>query len=206
MISDDYIVGLVEGEGCFSAAIERVNDNRPRKTSIRHKPGRKNQTLGFGLRPSFRISIIEKDRAVLEAIKEKLGVGRIYSQNVKKYNKNRQDSCQYYVQTFKDLLVVRDFFQKQTFYTTKREDFLKWAKILEIMESGRHLKKEGFMEILELREQMNVMSGKTTMRKIQEIKEKLYTKKKERQRQSSLIHNSGLNVPLLAAPLGINKP
>jgi len=199
MISDDYIVGLVEGEGCFSAAIERVVDNRPRKTNKRFR--KKRPSLGFHLRPSFRISISEKDVGVLEEIRERIGVGEIYRINRQKKSKKWANMPQYYVQTFKDLLKVREFFQRQTFHTTKEEDFKKWGRILEIMESGRHLYKDGFLEIVELREQMNAIGGKTTMRNIQEFKEKMFTKRGERLRQANLLHNLESCVPFLSVPL-----
>jgi len=181
---------LVEGEGCFSVAIQREIDNRPRKTN--RKSIWKNPSLGFTLKPSFRITIKERDGLVLRKIREKLGVGETYVHNKRVSNKNWEPTTQYYVQTFKDLLKIREFFQRQTFYTTKGEDFKKWAKILEIMESGRHRRKEGFLEILGLREQMNLQKGKTRMKRIEEIKQMLSLNEAENLKKVRLIHNQKL--------------
>jgi hypothetical protein len=176
MISDEYVVGLVEGEGCFSVAIQRDIDNRPRKTN--KKNVRKKPSLGFRICPSFRITISEKDKFVLEKVREKLGVGKIYKQNRTNKSEGRQETVQYYVQTFKDLLKIREFFQRQTFYTTKGEDFKKWAKILEIMKNKKHLCKDGFLEVVKLREQINKVGGKTKIRKINDFKEMIEFKPK----------------------------
>ena len=171
MVSDDYIMGFVEGEGCFSVAIQKDIDYRPRKTGRKNKMVHK--SIRFKVRPSFRITLAKKDENVIHLIKKKLDVGQIWIQSRKKYNENSQDTINYYVQKFSELIKIRTFFQNQTFHTTKGKDFKKWAKVLELMISEKHLQKEGFLEIIELRDQMNVQKGKTTMRLSKEIKSML---------------------------------
>ena len=58
MPSDDYIMGFIEGEGCFSCAIEKYTDYVPRETSVRRKI---HKAFPFRVMPSFRIGISKKD-------------------------------------------------------------------------------------------------------------------------------------------------
>lgn len=67
-------MGFVEGEGCFSIGIQKVVDKKPRKTGRKLKI--KNPYI-LKIIPSFRIVIVEKDRKVLDMIKEKLNTGQI---------------------------------------------------------------------------------------------------------------------------------
>jgi hypothetical protein len=177
-----------------------LNDSLTDLIVIEQLLNKKKPALGLRLNPSFRISISEKDIMVLEEIKERIGVGEIYVMRRSRQNKKWADMTQYYVQGLQNLLNVKEFFKKQVFHTTKYEDFQKWAEILEIIESGRHLSKEGFLEIVELREQMNSRLGKTKMRNVDELIELFNPKYKEKTKQTNLIHNLKSGVPLLSDP------
>lgn len=121
MISDDYIMGFVEGEGCFSIGIGKYIDRKPRKTKTKAK--RKKPSYGFRVSPSFRVTAVEDEVSVLYAIKERLGVGEIYTQP-RKNQPNARPASQYYVQTFVELDKIVEFFRDKKFYTTKGESFL----------------------------------------------------------------------------------
>jgi len=165
--SDDYILGLVKGEGCFSCSIEKYRGYRGRKTKKRKEI---HHAFPFRVLPSFRIGLAKKDAKILSLIRKKLGYGQIHTSKISKKNKNLQDYCQYYVQTRKDLYKVAAYFRGKTFYATKGKDFEIWLKILEIIKNEKHPEKEGFIEICELRDQMNKMKGKTRKRKTKKIK------------------------------------
>jgi hypothetical protein len=166
--SDDYIMGLVEGEGCFSCGIGKYIDHKPRASGRKNK--RKHQAFPFHLVPSFRIGLVKKDARVLKLIKRVLGCGEIYSVERSKQHKNHQDICQYYVQTRSDLYKLVEYFKKQRFYTTKGSDFQLWAQILQMIQENKHTTKEGFLEICRLRDKMNQMKGKTRKRSTRKIK------------------------------------
>lgn len=186
MIPDSHITGFVEGEGCFSITIGLYNDRKPRKTP--NKSRQKKSAIGFRVSPTFRINVREDDRPMLEEIRQRLGVGEIYIQQKAKYNQNFRDTANYYVQTFSDLLKVRDFFRQQTFYTKKGKDFELWCKCLEIMEKKQHLTPEGFAAICEIRSQMNSRANKRD-RKPQEIAQILQSG-----REHILAHAGSANV------------
>ena len=151
MISDERIMGFVEGEGCFSIGVQRYLDKKPRKTEKRNKI--KNPRI-LGVRPNFRITISEKDRRILDMIKERFNVGQIYVQDRSKI-KNNQNVAYYYVQTLSDIIKIDEFFKDKDFHTAKGNDYQLWHKCIEIIKSRRHLTREGFLEICKLRDQMN---------------------------------------------------
>lgn len=169
MISEERIMGFVEGEGCFSIGLQRYVSSRARKRKWRKKRNKIKNPYIWKVCPSFRVVCVNQDRAILEAIKEKLGVGKIHLYKRSEEISNYRDIAHYYVQTFSELLKVKEFFEKQHFYITKGQDFQKWAQCLEMMQRKEHLTREGLLKICELREQMNTRKGKA-MHKMAEIK------------------------------------
>ncbi|MAG18191.1 MAG: hypothetical protein CL944_01820 [Candidatus Diapherotrites archaeon] len=191
MISDDYIMGFVEGEGCFSMAISRVVDRKPRKT--KQKNIRKNPDIGFSIKPSFRVTAASDEVRVLDKFKEKFGFGQVYYRARKNVSKNTRNASDYVVQTFADLLKIKEFFQDKEFYTTKGESFHLWSECLKIMETGNHRTKEGLLEICRLRDQMNFRLGGKHSRKTEMIKKILELKPEHIEvhaKQQKLIHNN----------------
>ncbi|MFH1545691.1 MAG: LAGLIDADG family homing endonuclease [archaeon] len=192
MISDERIMGFVEGEGCFSVAIQRPIDYRPRKTERKNNRVVK-ASLGILVKPSFRVAVVEKDNYILYAIRKKLGVGEVYTAKRSKKVPDHQDHSQYYVQTFKDCLKARDFFKHRRFYTRKGEDFAKWSECLDLMEQNEHLTKDGLIKILKIKEKMNPRKNKGN-RSFEELV-KLIEEKPEyvvarmKKKEQILIHN-----------------
>jgi len=68
IISEERIMGFVEGEGCFSIGIQRCVDGRPRKRKWRKKRNNVKRPLVWKVCPSFRVVCVNQDRAILEAI------------------------------------------------------------------------------------------------------------------------------------------
>ena len=150
MISDERIMGFVEGEGCFSVAIQRAIDRRPRKGAKKRVWARPAQ--GFWVKPNFKITSVEEENAVLYAIKERFGFGKVYTQP---RTGNLRNISNYCVQKSEDLKKIAEFFKGQTFHTSKGRSFQLWCQCLEIFLKGEHLTKEGLLRICELRDQMN---------------------------------------------------
>ena len=146
----------------------------------------------------------EKDRKILEEIRETLGFGEIYAQKRSLKYPEKQDVVQYYAEGLKGCRKARDFFQKQRFYTRKGEDFQIWCKCLEIIDSGRHLEKEGILEICSLRDQMNFRKTKNK-RSTEEIEAILNAKPIHQtahfnEKQEKLIHNENFDQRTWLAP------
>jgi len=150
MLSKDYILGFVEGEGCFCLAVQRYVDRKPRLTT------RVNKIVNpylFRVRITFRITNCLDNLKVLEEIKETLGFGRIYQQNRK--NPYARPVAYFYTNSIQEAQATREYFKGANFRTTKGKDFELWCKGLELFEANKHLGKEGLLEICALRDQMN---------------------------------------------------
>ena len=95
-----WVAGFVDGEGCFSVIISKSNSLK----------------VGWRVRVYFYIGLHAKDRALLEAIQNLFGVGNIYS--------TTESLDRYQVNSFKDIKVIIDFFDKYKLITNKGADFL----------------------------------------------------------------------------------
>lgn len=109
--SDEWILGFVEGEGCFTSHGNR-HDNR--------------------IDPEFTITLRADDRLVLEKIQRTFGVGRLFDQGeiTNKTGIISRPRCRYSVRGTEDCLVVIDFFEGLTFHSKKSRDFVTWAKLV----------------------------------------------------------------------------
>jgi hypothetical protein len=133
-----WVVGFVDGEGCFSCSIYRC-----------HK-----MTLGWQVRPSFDVVQGESSRDALEELVRFFGCGRIY-RNGRRDN-HREDLLRYNVYRFHDLRSkVVPFFRENPLRTSKRWNFQKFVRIINLMELRRHLSVEGIIEIAEITQTMN---------------------------------------------------
>src|SRR3972149_10965653 len=89
-----YLVGLVDGEGCFSITFNRHKNNR------------------IEVRLIFEIELREDDKEILERVKETLDCGSIYYLNYKRYKRWRPH-YKYKVSNIKDISTkIIPFFQK----------------------------------------------------------------------------------------------
>jgi len=188
-------MGFVEGEGCFSITIQRCIDRRPRKGTARFNIKR---PLLFRAYPCFRATICEADRQILDELRETLGVGQIYIQKRALKKSTAQNVAYYYAEGVKECLVVKEFFQRQRFYTRKGDSFRLWCQALEIILSGKHLEKEGLLEICRIRDQMNFRKTKSKWRadeieKILDAKP-IHNPAHFNEKQQELIHNTNLDL------------
>lgn len=152
MLSKDYILGFIEGEGCFSILIQKTIDRKPRLGIWKAK--KKNPYL-FRISLTFRIANSAINLPLLEEIKSTLGFGSIYIQKRNENNKRASNVAYFYTKSVLDAQKAREFFSTLTFRSTKGKDFATWCKVLELIEQKKHLSKEGILEICTLRDQMN---------------------------------------------------
>lgn len=150
--SADWITGFIEGEGCFSIAIANYVDNRPRKGYWNCK--RKKPALPLKVRPSFRINLAYTDIGALEKIRSFFGLGKIRVGRREK-EKNWKPQAQFYVVAFSDLLKIKSFFEQQKFYAKKKQSFILWCEVLEMIMRKEHLTKEGVDKIIRIARKIN---------------------------------------------------
>ncbi len=135
-LETQWIVGFVDGEGCFSVSIN------------------KNDTMAssFQILPEFIVVQHEQDIKVLYALKEYFGCG------VVRVNRKDKTSTQmaYRVRGLSHLLdIISPFFMKHQLKTYKNVEFRKFRQVLLLMQDEKHLTLEGIDDIRQIINTMN---------------------------------------------------
>jgi len=137
-ITDNWLVGFVDGEGCFFVG---VNKNKTMKL--------KEQVI-----PEFRIVQHNRDIALLYEIKKFLKCG------VVTYNRGKNNSSnvmEFRVRNLDDLsTIVVPFFRKNRLLTIKSISFNYFAEIIDLMKEKQHLTVTGLSKIKFLKGKMNI--------------------------------------------------
>ena len=144
LINLGWIVGFVDGEGCFSVGIVHQDD----------KPHRKGYKLHYQVFHEFAVTQGAKSLSALEEIRDYFKVGKIYLN--KRYDNHKEHMYRYVVRRREDLIkVIIPFFQAHKLHTSKKEDFQKFSQIIELVENGKHLEETGLIQILQIVQTMN---------------------------------------------------
>jgi hypothetical protein len=139
-----WVIGFVDGEGCFSIGFVRQAD----------RAGRKGYRAGYQVAHRFVVSQGVGGVHVLEELKRFFGCGRIFIN--KRHDNHREHMAQFIVQGREDLLEkIIPFFREHPLRTAKQRDFEKFAVCVELAARGRHLMPTGLIEIAEIAETMN---------------------------------------------------
>jgi len=132
-LNAQWVVGFVDGEGCFHIGI---NQNKEMK-------------LGVQVLPEFTVVQHEMDEQVLHGLKDYFGCGVV--------RKNHGKIKAYRVRGHQNLLdKIIPFFEKHQLKTKKRIDFVKFRRVIRLMDDGAHLEPEGLKRIYEIKSQMNL--------------------------------------------------
>ena len=130
-LDNSWIVGFVDGEGCFYVAINKI----PK------------MTLGYQVLPEFRVVQHKRDIEVLKKIQETLNVGTI--------RKNHGNRFELRVRALNELNKIVEFFDANPLMTKKKNSFLLFRWIIILMNQGKHLSTNGLKEIALITSQMN---------------------------------------------------
>ena len=149
-LESPWIVGFVDGEGCFFVGINRNST----------------MTTGFQVLPEFVITQHKRDEQILYALKHFWGFGTVRT--------NHGNRLCYRVRGLTHLQkTIIPFFEKHKLKTKKNIDFLKFRDILIMMSREQHLTIEGLLKIDAIRLEMNRGLTKPK-KKLVEIDGKLY--------------------------------
>jgi hypothetical protein len=144
LIKLGWVIGFVDGEGCFSIGFVR----QPNRAN------RKGYATGYQVFHRFVVTQGARSAACLEELREFFGVGRIFVN--RRHDNHREDLMQYLVGRRMDLVeTIIPFFRQYPLRTSKRDDFECFARCMEVVDAGRHVTREGLIEIAELAESMN---------------------------------------------------
>ena len=145
-VSDDYLVGFVEGEGMFYIGVV---------------PSRETKT-GWQVIYFFKVSQNPSGKVVLDQLKQRLGCGYL-KQNSQTDSTDK--SLAYVVRDLPSLMgKVIPFFENKL--VIKYTNFEKFKKVLEIVYKKNHLIKSGIKEILDIAYSMNTQKRRVTKEQI----------------------------------------
>lgn len=141
-ITPDYIVGLVDGEGSFTVYVK--NPDSDKKVIRRTK-----------VEPRFFLKLIERDKEVLDELKNYFGIGNVYFQ--KDTRTNHQNCYRYEVSNRKHLEdVIIPFFKRNVLrLRSKQSDFETFCSIFEMIRKDMHFTDVGLRKIYALKQTMH---------------------------------------------------
>ena len=132
-IDPHWIVGFVDGEGCFSVSFKK----------------REKLRIKLEVTPSFSISQHERSKHVLEAIQKTFDCGFL------RYDK-KDSNWKYEIRNISLLCTkIIPFFVNHTLLTNKALSFNKFKEICILIEQKQHLTQEGIIKIIHLAFEMN---------------------------------------------------
>jgi hypothetical protein len=155
LIQLGWVTGFVDGEGCFSIGFIRQPSRKERK-------GYKS---GYQVAHRFVVTQGMGSVRTLEELKTFFGVGRLYVNA--RHDNHREHLGQFIVNRRDELLeTVIPFFEAHPLRSAKRNDFETFARCMRLIAAGRHLERDGLIEIAELAETMNRKTSRQTLIRI----------------------------------------
>jgi hypothetical protein len=132
-LTPEWIVGFVDGEGCFCVSIQNMSK----------------MTYGKQVRLVFKVSQHKNSIQVLYALKSFFGIGIVKPQS--KDSEIMEFTCS----RFEHLQnIIIPFFEKNRLKTAKQFDFFRFRRASILMARKDHLTIEGLNEIEKIRKQM----------------------------------------------------
>ena len=136
--AEQWVVGFVDGEGCFSISVVRNHGCR----------------LGWQVQHEFSVTQAASSRAALDLLGEVFGCGSVIEQH--RHDNHRTSLLRFSVKRRADLVAsVVPFFEHNPLRTAKHADFVRFAQVLQLMQAGAHLTEHGLRRIASITESMN---------------------------------------------------
>ena len=135
---EQWVVGFVDGEGCFSIAVVRNRACR----------------LGWQVQHEFSVTQAASSRMALEVLQQHFGCGHLIEN--RRNDNHREPLMRYSVKRRANLIErVIPFFEEHPLVTAKQADFEKFAWVVGAMVAGMHLDVEGLRTVALVTETMN---------------------------------------------------
>src|SRR3954451_11999166 len=137
-VQAQWVVGFVDGEGCFSVPIFRNRTCR----------------LGWQVQPEFTVVQGARSVSVLDRLKDFFGCGAVGRNG--RHDNHREDLYRYRVSSLADLAdEIIPFFEANPLRTAKANDFWVFAEVVRLMQQRFHLNEAGLASIARLAASMN---------------------------------------------------
>jgi hypothetical protein len=152
---EGWVIGFVDGEGCFSIGFVRQPGGR----------GRVGYRTGYQVAHEFAVTQGAQSISCLRELESFFGVGQVLAN--KRYDNHREHLYRYVVRRRANLIeVIIPFFRGHPMHSSKQQNFEKFAICVELMDAGHHLTGEGFVDIVEIAETMNRQKPRTDLLRI----------------------------------------
>lgn len=125
-----FVTGFADAESTFNILVQSRTDSITK----------------WRVKAIFAIALNKKDLVILENIKTFFGVGRLYSSGTKVY---------YKVESFKELQVIIDHFDKYPLVTAKKLDYALFKKSFNVIKTNEHLTEQGIAKLIEYKSTLN---------------------------------------------------
>lgn len=128
----DWIVGFIDGEGCFHVGISKHSDLKS----------------GYQVLPELTVVQHQRDIDLLYELRSVMNCGVV--------RRNHGDRFCWRVRSLRNLTeTIIPFFEKYKLRSKKAIEFLKFKDVVLMMQKGEHLNEEGFSKIVKIASEMN---------------------------------------------------
>ena len=138
-----YLVGFIDGEGCFSISLCKHKTLKQRKE----------------VRLAFEIELRNDDREILERVRDTLKCGQIYKLDYERYG--WRPHVKYKISKFSDIAdKLIPFLKKYPLQAKKAKSFKIFVKAMELMKNREHLTVKGIQKFEKLQQRMRKIGKK----------------------------------------------
>ena len=144
LIGLGWVIGFVDGEGCFSIGFVRQPS----------REGRTGYRTGYQVAHEFAVTQGAQSVHCLHELGAFFGVGQVIPN--RRYDNHREHLYRYVVRKRVDLIErIIPFFRRHPMHSSKQRNFEKFARCVELIDHGVHLSNEGLIRIAEIAQTMN---------------------------------------------------
>ena len=138
-VAKEYVVGLTDGAGCFYVNMGKYPEYR----------------AGTRVQMHFHLKMQERDKELLEKVRNTLDCGAVYFQ--KEQRANHTQCYRYTVSSHVEIFnKIIPFFQKYPLQSaSKNKSFKIFCQIAALLQKQQHLTEKGVEQIRSLKSQMN---------------------------------------------------
>jgi hypothetical protein len=152
---EGWVIGFVDGEGCFSIGFVRQAGGK----------GRVGYRTGYQVAHEFAVAQGAQSVSCLHGLKSFFGVGQVLPN--KRYDNHREHLYRYVVRRRADLIdTIIPFFRTHPLQSSKQRNFEKFSLCVELIDEGHHLSFEGLADIVEIAQTMNRQKPRTDLLRI----------------------------------------
>lgn len=139
-----WVIGFVDGEGCFSIGFVR----QPSRAD------RKGYKTGYQVAHEFVVTQGAKSVSCLHDLVEFFGVGGVVAN--RRHDNHTEHLYRYVVRRREDLInTIIPFFMMHPMRSSKQRDFEKFVRCVEMIDAGIHRTRSGLADIAEIAQTMN---------------------------------------------------